>query len=264
MPRPIFATIELHLKFDAETIPFVSGQALHGLAFKYIAVADSKLADRIHNRENKPFTISRLKPIRNTPGEAYWKWTVLNEDLYLALSKMFYREWIDASKRELDTNPFVIADCIMDGGGRSILWQTEDIKNRIESVRSLTVRLHSPTAFKSGGNRVSLFPQPKLVWGGLGKRIKSIDRDLMFCPDVLDRLEEINVSEYRLSTRQLDFGDFVMKGVVGYITFVLPSSWNKEMARQMSALALVAPFTGIGTKTTHGMGQCSTKWSVEK
>ncbi len=256
MSSPLFAAIELRLAFETEVPEWISGKALHGLAFRYMRAADATLSERIHAKDLKPFTISLLRPVRGSDLEMRWRWTVLDTALYEALSALLYREWRTSKRRKLVGETYALSDCQMDGGGRSILWRPDDLVESALPDRKAAIRLVSPTAFKSGGKQVSLFPEPGLVWGGIARRLEKLAPGLPVDPDTVGRLNELRVSRYHLGTRQLEFPGFVMKGVQGRIAYDAPPSWRKPALRTLAILLQAAPFLGVGTKTAHGMGQC--------
>lgn len=256
MPTPIFATIELKLRFTDEKPDWISGRALHGLAFRYIRSANPEISEIVHESEIKPFTISLLGKVRDDETLYRWRWTVLDLELYESLSRLFYSEWTKARERPLVGASFVISDCQMDGGGRSIMWLPEDLIENAIPDRTASIRIVSPAAFKMGGSRVSLFPEPALLWGGIARRLRYMCPDLPRLNRIDSRLAELMVNEYHLGTRQLEFPGYVMKGIRGRIAYEAPREWDSDDIKCLAILLQAAPFMGIGAKTTQGMGQC--------
>lgn len=263
MPPPIFARFSLILKFDNPIEYPPSGKALHGLAFRYIKAADPDIADRIHKSENKPFTLSLLRRDRNNPDIAIWHWTILDFELYQKVSALFYHEWSTKKQRSIDTKDFIIEEVTMDGGGFSelltpddLLLHTIEFLERCSGFPYYALRIITPAAFKITNGTIGLFPEPRLVWGSLERRLRK------FCPAFVRYLDEplnwdeLYVTEYRLRTRQLDFPDFKMKGTTGTIVYAPPEKWSDKVIFASTLLYFAAQFLGIGTKTSQGMGSC--------
>jgi CRISPR-associated endoribonuclease Cas6 len=66
---------------------------------------------------------------------------------------------------------------------------------------------------------------------------------------------EVDVLRYELKTQMYDFGNYRQVGFVGPCTFGLPQCQPADVLRGMQLLLESAFFTGVGYKTTMGMGQ---------
>ena len=125
----------------------------------------------------------------------------------------------------------------------------------------------SPTAFsmgqKSWGKVMNLLPEPTYVFESLAKqwevfapahlRIAASDlnpRDFVnWCA------ESLIVARYRLETRYLPSNKFAQPGFQGTITYELKRAQASREARWLTPLAHFALFSGVGYKTSMGMGQ---------
>ncbi len=125
----------------------------------------------------------------------------------------------------------------------------------------------TPTAFSQGqkawGKQLLLFPTPSLVFDNLARQWE------IFAPAHL-RLatqhltpqdietwcdEQVIVSQYTLSTRYLSSSKFGHVGFQGHVTYELKGNPAAPIAHWLTPLARLALFSGIGYKTTMGMGQ---------
>lgn len=125
----------------------------------------------------------------------------------------------------------------------------------------------TPTVFSRGqrswGKHLSLFPTPALVFENLARQWE------MFAPahlrlsassftprDIEDWCEEqVIVSQYTLSTRYLSSSKFGHVGFQGRVSYEVKGNPSTPLARWLTPLARLALFSGIGYKTTMGMGQ---------
>ena len=67
--------------------------------------------------------------------------------------------------------------------------------------------------------------------------------------------ENVVVSQYTLSTRYLSSSKFGHVGFQGHVTYEVKGNPLSQLARWLTPLAHLALFSGIGYKTTMGMGQ---------
>lgn len=220
------------------------------------------MSKKVHSATYKPFTLSGFQQSRNDDNLFSWRWSVLDLDVYIPLTNLFYKEWSQKRERSLEKLPFHLETVDIDKGPSSRLWTTEDLCNAAEKrVSSLTkpygftLRFVSPTAFKESGTATSLLPAPGLVWQSLSKRLGQVAPGLADTHLMRQSWNEMLIAEYRLSTRQLEFPGYVMKGFVGNIRYIIPPDWSSQDLFRTSLLFEAAPFLGIGAKTTQGMGQ---------
>lgn len=126
---------------------------------------------------------------------------------------------------------------------------------------AFSFELASPTAWSLGGKRgrrVEVLPTPALFFGSLiaawntwfGERLGRIDPRL---PDYV--AQAVVVSRMDLATRMYRYQDHLQVGTVGRITYRLLDSPRSPEARILDALADLAFFSGVGYRTTMGMGQ---------
>jgi CRISPR-associated endoribonuclease Cas6 len=65
----------------------------------------------------------------------------------------------------------------------------------------------------------------------------------------------IRVSGYRLKTGLLDFGTYRELGFQGDVSYEIDARAPDELVKTIQALGDFAFFSGVGAKTTMGMGQ---------
>ena len=67
--------------------------------------------------------------------------------------------------------------------------------------------------------------------------------------------EKIRVTRFRLKTELVNFSKYKIIGFVGKVVYELPETIDKEIKNTINALADFAFYSGVGYKTTMGMGQ---------
>jgi CRISPR-associated endoribonuclease Cas6 len=112
----------------------------------------------------------------------------------------------------------------------------------------------SPTAFRSGGRRNVIFPDPGLVFGSYFNRWQAFS-SVKLDDTITSWFEKMIVARYQLETRFLDFGSYQEVGFSGRCRFLLNRNTPEEIVTGINALADFAFYCGTGAKTTMGMGQ---------
>jgi CRISPR-associated endoribonuclease Cas6 len=143
-----------------------------------------------------------------------------------------------------------------------------------ESASQISLEFASPTVFSRGsreglGKQMDPLPAPGMLFGSLaavwnehfGPR-----KDLPGLQDLaglaLDKQairayaeETVVVGQYRLESRMFRYWSQPQIGATGHITYLLQDRHNQELGRALNLLADFAFYSGVGYKTTMGMGQ---------
>lgn len=116
----------------------------------------------------------------------------------------------------------------------------------------------SPTGFKRDGRQLFL-PLPDLIFGSLLRRWRLL-LDPEGWPGFEEALPRITLQNYCAESRAVKLRqDRIVRGFCGEAEFTLPGSDGPERSA-LSALAGLAFFTGVGYKTTQGMGEVWPFW----
>lgn len=115
--------------------------------------------------------------------------------------------------------------------------------------RGWTLRFHTPAAFRHG-QRTTPLPKPESVLHSLA------DQWTHWTGAQVDRtcFAEVWVSDLNLSNRVLRLRGQTYSGAIGTITYRADS---RHARSQVGPLFRLAPFTGVGSKTTWGLGRTS-------
>ena len=134
----------------------------------------------------------------------------------------------------------------------------EEIEN-MNPAAGVIFHFLSPTGFKSEGRQL-LFPTPELVFNSICRQWNDFTENTI--SPVFD--DTVQVSEYDLKTLVVygKRGSFT-RGFLGFICY----DWHSaplETAMQLSMLARFTLFSGVGCKTTQGMGQVYPELRLEE
>lgn len=121
--------------------------------------------------------------------------------------------------------------------------------------RRLAIRFLTPTTFRSAGKRNVNWPSPSLVFGSLLSRWNEFSSTPM--PEQLRGVlaDDVLVARYHIETRVMEFGSYKEIGLVGEVEYECPPQVVDDDCRRLAALADFAFYSGVGAKTTMGMGQ---------
>jgi len=255
----------LKLKADGDaTASPTQGYHAYGLCLSLIRRSSRTLADELHNSDSvKPFTISPLqgkleraaRSVKVSGGYEYSiRLTFLKEDVFAH----FMDGALKAAGEPVRLEPAIFhIDRVIVQHEESLLCHHQSYVELLAQSRpseKVSMQFLSPTAFRSGGKRNVVFPEPSLVFGSY------LNRWQCFSPvelaEVTARLlDQIIVTRYKLKTHILHFNSYQETGFEGECTFELPSSCDEESLKKINTLADFAFYCGTGAKTTMGMGQ---------
>lgn len=221
----------------------ISGRAVHGLLFRIIAGLDPEFASSLHEMNEKPFCIwptggaevlvSALSPAMETVLEsaAAQVWTGLTFDSKEVEVRFRRAQSLDGLK-----------------------WWEDHFA--LGALKNLRIKFLLPTSFRRDGVQ-ELFPEPGLVFRSLYKKNCAIYgdwfRDNSAPPD--EFVPFIRVARYELKSAESDFDRYMIIGCTGQVIYDCRRVNAPFLRRTVAFLAASAPFTGIGYKTTMGMGQ---------
>lgn len=248
-------------------VPQVTGYHVYAFFLHLVETANPALSAKLHEEGGpKPFTLSPLSP--SEPGvrrlvlregaRLRIRVTLLQEGVFASLTDGVWRvpagqslplggAWVTCEG--LATTPLQ--------SPRAAFATFLDLIEGASGERKLAMAFLSPTTFRTKGERNTLFPEPARVLGSLLSRWNAYapsDLALHFGESVV---AGVRLSAYRLSTRMLDFGSYQEQGFCGQATYSLGEGMSPDEVRAVQALGAFAFYSGIGAKTTMGMGQAT-------
>jgi len=256
------------------TVRATMGHQAHAAFLRTVREADAALAEVLHmpNLPLRPFTVSPLQgvgrahdgQVRLSPERDYWlRFTVL----YPPIFQQFMGRFLRTEGRpliRLGQAQLLIKEILTTPGSHPWAGYTSwpQLVARAQPDDEITLEFTSPTAFgfgqKEWGKKVIVLPDPDPVFGSLMR-----SWNLLAPPSLwLDKetllayvREHVVIKQLPgLKTRMLRFSTSPQVGFLGRVTYGLMMQ-DEEIRHQLNVLADLAFYTGVGMKTSQGMGQ---------
>ena len=262
----LLSTVFVLRPLAESTLPLTQGNAIHAWFLHLVRQHDPQLASWLHSQEQrKPFTTSPLQGrlMRQgasallRPDHTYWlRVTSLVADLSACLLTV---EAAPPSRVRLFDVEFEV--CAVTSQFQEHPWAQRSTYEQLytRAAERLPAPQHtldfvSPTVFRSQG-RNQLMPVPRLIFASLWESWHAF-APVPLPPALLPVLStEVEVLRYELKTQMYDFGNYRQVGFVGPCAFGMAHRQPANVLRGMQLLLDTAFFTGVGYKTTMGMGQ---------
>ncbi len=238
---------------DVGYIPPTLSRALHALVLKWIALGNSEMASIIHASQNSPLSISSLLGNRRPSGTQvgdffYFRIGILDGSIIESLLSGF--EQSETQKLVLANFPFVLRNIYALPGTHHLAGAADYglLSHPSQVLNDIELQFLSPTSFKQNQG-VQTFPLPELVFNSLHRRWNAFaPEQYQLAPIEWNAL----VSAYELKTHALKMEGGAEIGAQGWVRYRFH---EVEAAKMATILANFAFFSGVGRKTSMGMGQ---------
>lgn len=275
----LYSSVIRLLNLHSVTIPPPGGQHAHAAFLDIIHAVDPELSQRLHDLNGrKPFTVS---PIMGLPRvkqasachlregwECWLRVTILDEGLFQSFIDYFMP--LSTSGRSgggsernfppirLGDAHFLVSEILTTPGSHP--WagyvSVEELQKRLEepAPEKFTFELFTPTSFRTQGKEVATLPAPKLVFGNLAGAWRALTGENHI--EAVEKYAEKNLTlgTYKLHTDRLILHNNPQLGSVGRLEFIRTDKTDHFPARVLNLLADLSFYSGLGRKTTHGMG----------
>lgn len=264
------------------------GHLAHAAFLDMLRQVDAPLAERLHSgRGRKPFTVSALEGFGRARdsrlsvegGQEGWlRVTLLDPRLFAAFIAFFLRGNPRVALR-LEQTEFQVSEVLSTPGSHPLAGYDSlaGLRDRWEATAltaahsTIALDFRSPTAFSlrggpGAGRRMHVLPDPPLVFGELAGYWDGLTGDDTQAAVRDFAARDVVVSRYELATHMGDYGGGRLQvGFAGRVAFNILSPSHPDLTRHLNRLADLAFFTGLGSKTTMGMGQvrrigCEQRW----
>lgn len=233
----------------------MGGEALHGLFFTLLKEAKSEMADLLHKAEQKPFSISVLRGDLSTGVERRIAWGGVAR-----FSIRSYRKELSALLEDvnagwqnkdvrLGTAWFNIKSVSVPRESKK---RYTDIYMSTSNTEAVELRFLTPTSFRQVGTQVVL-PLPELVFGSLLHKWNN-NSEIPFPQEIYSDLNSIRITKHSIKTSLCHFDSYKIIGFTGEVAFVA-SAKNPLFSMFINALAQLAEYSGVGYKSTMGLGE---------
>jgi CRISPR-associated endoribonuclease Cas6 len=238
----------------------LGGEALHGLFLRLLNNHSPELASKMHiATDQRPFSL--IPPLKDfefrhgyavfSPGSTLnFGIAFLSRELLEASISAFISILGDGQRLNLLRKPAILQNVDLCIG---LFSSFPEIFSEASVSSTATLEFVTPTAFKKNEMQI-VFPHPELVFSSLLKRWNAFS-ELKIAEEHTIRFASIKVSSYQLCTELLHFSSYKMVGFKGRVEYELPDDAPDDFLRDVNALADFASYSGVGVKTSMGMGQ---------
>ncbi|ODN29680.1 CRISPR-associated endoribonuclease Cas6 [Fervidobacterium thailandense] len=237
-----------------------AGQKIHGWLFSLLKKADADLAPALHaSVPNKAFTVSSFLgqklnyPLEIKEGELYKiRLTFLNDYVFQAVSGEIYELLARAIPIQLEKMQFVINKLTLDPEDPwSGFITEEELLENTEENKEISLKFYTPTCFRIGDLHLRE-PEPEKVFTSLLYKWNT-HCSTKFDENLKDKFKEIVILESDVIQKRVQFSHFYIQGFVGTVKYQLPEI--PSLIKTANVLAKFAFYSGVGYKTTMGLGQ---------
>ena len=237
------------------------GESMHGMLFHMLGKRDEKKASILHNQyDTKPFTFSPIMPYpkwekgkrRLKANKLYFfRVTFLEDEWYLLFMEYFLYHGAELNLQGIKIEVIeALTHSNQDKRCNSMeygkLWEESGYQRKIK------FKFHSTTTFRVGDIHI-IYPTSQYFFYNLIKKWEEFsDRKLSLTDE---DLKKVYISRYNLSSVMEKFKDYPIKGFRGSCEYEIDSSLSKEKVRELNLMADFAFYSGVGYKTTMGLGQ---------
>jgi len=276
MTSDVFSVL-IHLQAtapDRSNGAVAPGYQAHAAFLDLLRQADPVLSQNLHDlNQRKPFTLSSLlagEPDGGTRSNRAKFYQLRLTSLEAGLFETFISRFLglDASSLRLRLGEEYFQVSRIVGNGNSSRWVGRSSFEQLSSVspvRNWSFEFASPTAFSLGeqdwgGRKFVVFPDPGYVFDSLASCWNDFAPSGLLAIDKAALRQYIEkyvlVSSFKARTDLLNFKQHAQLGFVGTASYrLMEKQPSPQFSQILSSLAEFALYTGVGYKTTMGMGQ---------
>jgi len=246
-------------------IQATTGRFVNALFYNLLNAIDPSMAEELHNvSSEKPFTLSPLHGKFehsehshllkiNTNYPVWFRVTILDDTIFFKLvhhikqkkiNKIFLDKTIfNVSKIQITKDQHFLANFIT----------FEDLWNNHTYFKSFTFNFMTPTSFSKNDFDYPL-PEPSIVYKSLFNKWNAFSSFPISDVALKKLINHITVSRFDIRTQSLLFHKYKKIGFIGDVTF-FTNLKKTDYLSLFNMLSFFAFYSGVGKKTTMGMGQ---------
>jgi CRISPR-associated endoribonuclease Cas6 len=237
------------------------GENLHGMLFNILKRRNDQQATLLHDKyESKPFTISPILPyLKWKKGKRYLKSgkkhfirvTFLEDQWYKLFMESFLynRQNLKLGRTKIEVDEILTNS---KEHKRCNVIEAKDLRNNSRSSKKIKLKFHSTTTFRDNDRHI-IFPQEKYLFNSLLSKWKEFGGEKLVVDSV--DFSKIIISRYELESVMEEFKNYTIKGFRGYCEYELDNNLSLDKIRDINLLADFSFYSGVGYKTTMGLGQ---------
>lgn len=231
--------IKILLRFTYKEPFEVKGDTVHGFIF---SLFPHEIASALHEKEKKPFS---LKKFSFKDGELRLKLSLLEDSLFPALVNRYYLGEEDFYLSEVHLKP------VLHGGLREEESLSYEELLNLEPQEYYSIDFLTPTVFRHGPWDYPL-PHPEMLFTSLYRKWKAFwtfplsEKELKYMV-----YKNVYILAHKIRVQKVDFSFSTLRGFVGNVVIGVK---DEELSRLLHALLKFGEFSGVGRKSTMGMG----------
>ena len=231
---------QINMELESKELNMNMASLFHGYLMENI---DPAYAEYFHYNTTNPFTSCIFKDTKE--DKFFWRVTTFSQKAYDMLMSYFSNipESIYLKNRDLEINI------------KSFSIQKKSYEDLfLEATERKRIKLMSPTSFKSDGI-THIFPNISTLISGVIAKINqhSETAELEDKKIVNELLEKVYIKDYNLRTKVFYLESIKIKGFVGTMDLAIKGE-ETTLANILNFLILMSEYTGLGIKTSLGMG----------
>lgn len=254
-------------------LPVDNGRLIHALLFDRIRKTSEELSAAIHERENKPFSISFLQPDKDRePVDNGWKtaWRILKGEALsfrvAAYDKQILSVLLSVKPGEIwHAGSLSLRVDYVDASGEDAgVVDENQLIGDILSVpppREITFHFLSPVSFRSGEQEI-IFPLPGHIFESLAVKWNAAGLGLSMDRAAVKSLAaHCPVTSWEGRSRRIYLDrERGINGFIGSCT-IQTGGCREEDAQLLLLLAQFSNFSGVGRLTAQGLGQSRVRYT---
>lgn len=232
---------QINMELESKELNINMASLFHGYLMENI---DSAYAEYFHYNTTNPFTSCIFKDTKE--DKFFWRVTTFSQKAYDMLMSYFSKgipEKIYLKNKDLEINV------------KSFSIQKKSYEDLfLEATERKRIKLISPTSFKSDGI-THIFPNISTLISGVIAKINqhSETAELEDKKIVNELLEKVYIKDYNLRTKIFHLESIKIKGFIGTMDLAIKGE-DRTLANILNFLILMSEYTGLGIKTSLGMG----------
>lgn len=232
---------QINMELESKELNINMASLFHGYLMENI---DSAYAEYFHYNTTNPFTSCIFKDTKE--DKFFWRVTTFSQKAYDMLMSYFSKgipEKIYLKNKDLEINV------------KSFSIQKKSYEDLfLEATERKRIKLMSPTSFKSDGI-THIFPNiSTLISGVIAKINQHSETAELGDKKIIDELlEKVYIKDYNLRTKIFHLESIKIKGFIGTMDLAIKGE-DRTLANILNFLILMSEYTGLGIKTSLGMG----------
>lgn len=217
------------------------GSSLHGVLMELLP---TELVEQLHTLSYNPLR----QRLRFEKDMVIWEIVGLHQLVVAPLSELATLKEIKLKGANQTLSLDLLTKEVID-----LTQFVNDVMTRDAHQRVFTLQFTSPTTFKSQGH-YDIFPDIRKLFRSLMMTFDFFsETHKVYDYEVLDYIEKnVHMTDYKLMTKKFYLEKIQIKGFQGQLT--LKISGADQFAKLVYLMLLYATFSGIGAKTSLGMG----------